>query len=49
MVLDEGMKIAIMKDVVGFFDAKDVYAEFEAPWKVSCCDLSAAAVVCVLK
>ena len=35
VILDEDMKTAIMRDVTGFFDAKDTYAEFGTPWKVS--------------
>lgn len=36
VILDEGMKTSIMRDVTGFFDAKDTYAEFGTPWKVCC-------------
>jgi transitional endoplasmic reticulum ATPase len=35
VILDEGTKAAIMRDVVGFFDAKDMYYELGTPWKVS--------------
>ena len=35
LILDERAKSAIMRDVVGFFDAKETYAEFGMPWKVS--------------
>lgn len=34
VILDEGLKRAIMRDVTGFFDAKNAYAEFGTPWKV---------------
>lgn len=29
-------KRAIMRDALGFFDAKEMYAEFGTPWKVTC-------------
>ena len=34
LILDEGMKRAIRRDVTGFFDARETYAEFGTPWKV---------------
>lgn len=33
MILEEVTKRAIMRDVIGFFDARETYAEFEIPWK----------------
>ncbi|KAF2456616.1 P-loop containing nucleoside triphosphate hydrolase protein, partial [Lineolata rhizophorae] len=33
IILDEQMKLSITRDVLGFFDAKDVYAQFGTPWK----------------
>ena len=36
LILDEGTKNSIIRDVVGFFDAKETYAELRTPWKVSC-------------
>jgi transitional endoplasmic reticulum ATPase len=33
VILDENMKNTIVKDVVGFFDAKDAYKRFGVPWK----------------
>lgn len=35
LVLDEGTKRSILRDVEGFFDAKETYTELRAPWKVS--------------
>ena len=35
LVLDEGTKSSIMRDVVGFFDAKHLYNDLGTPWKVS--------------
>ncbi len=35
MISNEGTKRTIIRDVISFFDAKDMYAEFETPWKVS--------------
>ena len=34
LILDEGMKRAIRRDVTGFFDARETYEEFGTPWKV---------------
>lgn len=34
LILDEGMKRAIRRDVTGFFDAIETYEEFGTPWKV---------------
>lgn len=34
VILDDGMKTAIMRDVAGFFDVKHAYAELGTPWKV---------------
>lgn len=34
IILDEGTKRSIMRDVIGFFDARETYAEFGTPWKV---------------
>ena len=35
LIMDEGTKRSIFRDVEGFFDAKRTYAELRAPWKVS--------------
>ena len=35
LILDEGIKRSIFRDVEGFFDAKETYVELRAPWKVS--------------
>ena len=35
LILDESAKEAIMRDVIGFFDARETYAELGTPWKVS--------------
>ena len=40
MILNEGTEKSILRDVIGFFDAKEAYAELRAPWKVSCSALS---------
>lgn len=39
VVMEENTKRAIIRDVIGFFDARETYAEIGAPWKVSrpCC------------
>ena len=34
LILDESIKGAIMRDVVGFFDARETYTELGTPWKV---------------
>ena len=34
LILDEGVKRAIRRDVTGFFDARETYEEFGTPWKV---------------
>lgn len=34
VILDDGVKTAIMRDVADFFDAKHAYAEFGLLWKV---------------
>ncbi len=34
VILDESTKRAIMRDVTGFFDARETYAELGTPWKV---------------
>ena len=34
VILDESTKKAIMRDVTGFFDARETYMEFGTPWKV---------------
>ena len=34
VILDEAIKRAIIRDVIGFFDAKKDYLEFGTPWKV---------------
>ena len=34
LIMDEDTKRAIMTDVIGFFDARETYAEFGTPWKV---------------
>lgn len=34
LIMDEDTKRAIMTDVMGFFDARETYAEFGTPWKV---------------
>ena len=34
LVLDESTKRAIMRDVIGFFDARETYVELGTPWKV---------------
>jgi transitional endoplasmic reticulum ATPase len=46
VILDEGTKNAIMRDVAGFFDAKSAYAEFGTPWKVCCPAFRFPAVMC---
>lgn len=35
IILDEDKKKSIIRDVIGFFDARETYAEFGTPWKVS--------------
>lgn len=35
LILDEGIKRSIIRDVEGFFDAKETYADLNTPWKVS--------------
>lgn len=34
LILDEGTERSILRDVIGFFDARETYAELGAPWKV---------------
>ena len=34
VILDEGMKRSLIKDVEGFFDAQESYKRFGIPWKV---------------
>lgn len=34
LILDEKMKRAIVRDVIGFFDARETYQELSTPWKV---------------
>ena len=34
LVLDESAKRAIVRDVIGFFDARETYVELGTPWKV---------------
>lgn len=34
VILDESTKMAIMRDVMGFFDARETYVELGTPWKV---------------
>lgn len=34
VILEENTKRAIMRDVIGFFDARETYAEFGTVWKV---------------
>ena len=34
VVMEESTKRAIMRDVIGFFDARETYAEFGTVWKV---------------
>ena len=34
VILEESTKRAIMRDVIGFFDARETYAEFGTVWKV---------------
>jgi transitional endoplasmic reticulum ATPase len=33
VILEQGKKDTIMKDVIGFFDSEKSYAEFSVPWK----------------
>lgn len=33
VILDEGMKQAIIRDHLSFFDSRDTYDEFKVPWK----------------
>lgn len=35
VILDEGVKKSLVKDVEGFFDAQETYTRFGIPWKVS--------------
>jgi hypothetical protein len=35
IILEESTKRSISRDVLGFFEAKETYAEFGTPWKVS--------------
>jgi transitional endoplasmic reticulum ATPase len=35
VILEKEKKVAIIEDVVGFFDSESRYAEFGVPWKVS--------------
>ena len=34
VIMEESTKRAIMRDVIGFFDARETYAEFGTVWKV---------------
>ena len=36
VILEESTKSAIMRDVIGFFDARETYEEFGTVWKVRC-------------
>lgn len=35
VILGEDRKRAIINDVIGFFDSREKYEEFEIPWKAS--------------
>lgn len=49
MIFNEGTERSILRDVIGFFDAKETYAELRAPWKVgcSCSRFSSLVLMCV--
>ena len=36
VILEEGMKKAIISDVENFFDNRDAYQKLKVPWKVTC-------------
>jgi hypothetical protein len=34
VILEQEMKTSLVKDVEGFFDAKEIYKDLNVPWKV---------------